>query len=45
MAPVAEQALTLETLVPLVRHIGDAHRELQAWRKGEPFRFAEPRVG
>lgn len=29
-------------LLPLVRHVGDAHIEFEAWRRGDTFTFAEP---
>lgn len=29
-------------LLPLVRHVGDAHSEYEAWRRGDTFTFAEP---
>jgi hypothetical protein len=40
----ADYARPPETLLSLVRHIGDRHGEYVAWRNGKPFRFSEPRV-
>jgi hypothetical protein len=40
----ADSARPPETLLPLVRHHGDPHDEYVAWRRGDSFRFREPRV-
>ncbi len=43
-AVVAEEALPLEDLLPLVRHFGHDHPEYEAWRKGNVFEFRQPSV-
>ena len=40
----ADHARPPESLLPLVRHVGDPHDEYLAWKSGEGFRFREPRV-
>jgi hypothetical protein len=38
----AEDGHGLEALLGLVRHIGEPHPELAAWRRGEPFTVEDP---
>lgn len=41
-AVAAERATTIEGLLGVVRHRGQRHAELEAWRRGRAYRLDEP---
>lgn len=43
-AVAADRATTIEGLLARVRHRGERHAELEAWRRGRAYRLEEPTV-